>query len=230
MKIKKLLLLFILTPLLTCEVRLENDTRIMVTGVVLDQNNSPIPEAKISIATKRGSGIGGGQSQYILGEGYSKSNGSFSVISFYDKDEDFAIEVDAGEIYSRYVYKNNTEDYTPVDLTFSLGEITLKKLANFNYNVIRTSGDGNTITFRIRYIDPVCLETYEGTILNELQTYCFQEEVINRSLGNNLPNLESNLRVLFGESIEFAYSINDEPEITQIITIDEENYDFSLNY
>jgi len=230
----KLLFKFFLIPyflmtVLSCEVQLEDNTRIFVKGTIKDQDNGPISEAKISVLTKRGN-FSGGENAYILGEGYSGSDGMFSVISFYDKDEDFAIEVAFGEAYSTYVYKSNTLDFTPTDLTFNLETVTLKKLANFNYNIVRTSGEANTITYSFKYIEGFCLEYFEGETLNELQSVCYQERFISRTLNDNNPDYEWLLHVPIGEVVEFTYSINDTPEITELITITEDNYDFTFTY
>ncbi|WP_458628416.1 carboxypeptidase-like regulatory domain-containing protein [Winogradskyella sp. PC D3.3] len=220
---------YVLLTAVSCEVRLEDDTRILVEGTIKDQNNSPISNAKISVQTRR-SNYSEGENQYILGEGYSNSDGAFSVISLYDGDEDFAIEVDGGENYSTYVYKTNTINFTPDDLTFNLETVSLKKTANFNYNMVRTSGESNTLRYSFKYIEGFCLEYYEGTTLNEYQSSCYQERVVGQFLNDNNPDIEWLLSIPFGEDVEFTYSINDEPEITEIITINQENYDFTFSY
>ena len=213
----------------SCEVRLEDDTRILVEGTIKDQNNSPISNAKISVQTRR-SNFSGGENQYILGEGYSNSDGVFSVISLYDGDEDFAIEINGGDNYSTYVYKTNTINYTPLDLTFNLETVSLKKLATFNYSMVRTSGETNTLRYSFKYIEGFCLEYYEGTTLNEYQSSCYQERVVGQLLNDNNPDIEWLLSIPFGEVVEFTYSINDEPEITELITINQDSYDFTFNY
>ncbi|WP_179316689.1 hypothetical protein [Winogradskyella undariae] len=229
LRFKYLFTFFLLLAVLSCEVRLEDNTRVLVEGKIIDQDNLPIVDAKISVLTRRGN-FSGGQNQFILGEGYSTLDGTFSVVSFYNKDEDFAIEINAGENYGTYIYKTNTLDFTPSDLTFNLETVRLKRLANFNYNIVRTSGEGNSISFRFKYNEGFCLEYYEGTTLNELQSICFEEHILNRALNDGNPDAESVLRVPLDESIEFVYTINNGSEITEIITINEENYDFTFNY
>ena len=230
----KLLLRFffsycLLLTSVSCEVRLEDDTRIVVEGTIIDQNNLPISNAKISVQTRR-SNFSGGENQYILGEGYSNTNGQFSVISLYDGDEDFAIEINGGDNYSTYVYKTNTINYTPLDLTFNLETVSLKKLASFNYNIVRTSGVSNTLRYSFKYIEGFCLEYYEGTTLNEYQSSCYQEQVVSQFLNDSYPDVEWLLSIPFGDVVEFTYAINDEPEITEFITINEDNYDFTFTY
>ena len=214
---------------LSCEVQLEDNTRILVEGIVKDQDNVPISEAKISVLTKRGN-YSNGENQYIIGEGYSSSDGHFSIISLYDRDEDFAIEIDGGDAYSTYVYKTNTLEYTPLDLTFNLETVSLKKLAAFNYNMVRTSGESYTLRYSFKYIEGFCLEYYEGITLNEFQSSCYEERVVSRFLNDSNPDFEWLLYVPLGEIVEFTYSINDEPEITEFITINEDNYDFTFTY
>ncbi|NRR91246.1 hypothetical protein HSX10_06680 [Winogradskyella undariae] len=229
---KQLLLLILYgftITLVSCDVQLEPNVRILAKGTVTDQDNLPISNAKISVQTRR-SNYSFGEEQYVIGEGYSDNDGSFSILSFYDKDMDFAIEIDAGENYSTYVYKTNTLDFTPLDLTFNLESIALKRLANFNFNMVRTSGDSNSINYSIKYIEDFCLEYYEGMQLNASQSMCYQEYILNRSANDDNPNYDTTLRVPFGETVQFTYTINDEPEITEMITINQENYDFTFSY
>lgn len=219
----------VLLTVVSCEVHLEDDTRVLVEGTIIDQNNSPISNAKISVQTRRSS-YSEGENQYVLGEGYSNSDGAFSVISLYDGDEDFAIEIDGGDKYSTYVYKTNTINYTPTDLTFDLETVSLKKTATFNYNMVKTSGESNTLRYSFKYVEGFCLEYYEGTTLNEYQSLCYQERVIGQLLNDNNPDNEWSFRLPLGEVIEFTYSINDEPEITELITINQDSYDFTFTY
>ncbi|WP_147298925.1 carboxypeptidase-like regulatory domain-containing protein [Winogradskyella sediminis] len=230
----KLLFKFFLIPcflmtVLGCEVQLEDNTRILVEGTVEDQNNIPVPEAKVTVLTRRGN-FSGGENSYVLGEGFSASDGSFSIISFFDKDEDFAIEVGLDDAYTTYVYKTNTLNFTPLDLTFNLETVRLKKLANFNFNIIRTSGEFNTITYSINYVEGFCLEYYEGTTLNNYQSSCFEERSISQTLNDNNPDDQWQLQVPLGEVVAFTYTINEQPEITEYIIINDENYDFTFNY
>ncbi|WP_040756555.1 hypothetical protein [Winogradskyella psychrotolerans] len=226
---KFFLIPFFLTAVLSCEVHLEDNTRILVEGTIKDQDNMPVPDAKVSVHTRRGN-FSGGENSYLLGEGYSATDGTFSVISFYNKDEDFAIEVAFGETYSTYVYKSNTLNFTPVNLTFDLGTVSLKKMASFNYNIVRISGESTSITYSFRYIEGFCLESFEGETLSEYQSACYQERFIAQTLNDNNPDYEWLLQVPLGEIVEFTYSINDEPEITEFITINEDNYDFTFSY
>ena len=219
----------VLMMVLNCEVQLEDNTRILVEGTIIDENNSPISDAKISVQTKR-SNYSDGENQYVRGEGYSNAEGKFSVTSLYDKDEDFAIEIDGGEDYSTYVYKTNTLEYTPLDLTFNLETVSLKKLATFNYHIERTSGESNTLRYTFKYIEGFCLEYYEGTTLNEFQSSCYQEQVVSQFLNDSYPDVQWLLSIPFGDVVEFTYAINDEPEITEFITINEDNYDFTFTY
>ncbi|WP_178986591.1 carboxypeptidase-like regulatory domain-containing protein [Winogradskyella helgolandensis] len=230
----KLLFKFFLIPcflmtVLSCEVQLDANTRILVEGIVKDQDNVPISEAKISVLTKRGN-YSSSENQYILGEGYSNADGHFSVISLYDGDEDFAIEIDGGDTYSTYVYKTNTLEYTPLDLTFNLETVNLKKTATFNYDIVRTSGTSNTLSYSFKYLDGFCLEYYDGSTLNEYQSSCYQEHVLGQFLNDNNSDTEWSFSLPLGEVVTFTYSINDEPEQTEFITINQDNYDFTFNY
>ncbi|MEP5255871.1 MAG: hypothetical protein ABJQ39_12485 [Winogradskyella arenosi] len=229
LKLKGLMALSVLFLLCSCEVQLEDNMRIVVKGQVQDQYQAAIPEAKITVQTRRGN-YSGSQSSYVLGEGYSTADGQFSVISFYDGDEDFAIEVSAGDDYSSYVYKQNTVNFTPSDYTFNLETVALKAMADFNLKVLRTSGEGNTLTYSLTYTEGFCLEFYEGEQPNPYDNTCYPQRMVSQQLNDNGPDIEKTYRVPIGEPVVFTYSINDEPEITEIITVNTASYDFSFSY
>lgn len=235
MSIKFLVIIVLLCTFYSCSTRFEDDIRVLVKGKVVNSFGEPIADAEVSVYTRRGRGIffapgPSGSDDYVLGRNYSDSNGDFSVTSIFDKDEDFSIGIDAGDEYGKYGYYTNTEDYVPSDFVFNLETVTLKNISNVNYNISRVSGEGNTLRYSFKYENDYCEEYYEQETLNEDQSYCYADVFENRLLSDNQPDLESSFSTTNGSTVEFIYSINDQPEITETFTITDPTYEFTFSY
>ncbi|WP_430467247.1 hypothetical protein [Winogradskyella ouciana] len=230
-RLRAILVCFLIISLLGCETRFEDNTRILVNGVIKDQSDLAVQDAQINVYTRRVTSFLGGESEFLLGSNFSDSNGEFSVVSLFDEDEDFSIEIDAGETYSKYVYRTNTVDFTPTDFTFNLETVTLQKLSKVNYSVTRTSGDGNSIQYTFRFINGFCSEVYEQGVLNPEESQCNTLQFLNGSLNDNNPDREGSFDAPIGTQVEFTYSINEAPETTEIFTINDNSVnEFTFTY
>ncbi|WP_131474392.1 hypothetical protein [Neotamlana nanhaiensis] len=220
--------------LLGCQYRFLDDTRLLVKGDVENHEGNPIPDAEIKVYTQRGSGYflypAPSYEKFCLGSDFSDTNGDFSVISLYDQDEDFAIEIYKNDQYTSYYYTNNTEDYIPDDFTINLGTVTLHPKATFNFKIERTSGLGNELHYAFEYTSDYCLEVYDKAVLNNQQSQCYKNEIFSRVLNDDYPNESSGVNTLLGSSIVFIYSINGQPEEQQIIAVNSVNQEFNFTY
>jgi hypothetical protein len=223
--------IFIFFNFFGCSPSFEDNIRILVKGVIKDQENNPISNAEIKVYTRDASGFFTfSDSEYLLGQNTSQSNGVFAVTSMFDKDADFSIQINAGVNYTKYVYQTSTENYTPSDLVFNLETIVLKQLGNVNFNITRTSGEGNTIQFSFKYVNDLCVEFFDEGVIDTNQSFCFEELTIGTTLGDNRPDFENNFIIPFGTIVEFTYSINEQPEVIETFIINQENYEFLFNY
>jgi len=234
-KLNQILVLGLLFLLLSCETRFETNTRVLVKGKVVDDFGQPISNAEISVYTQKGTGYiltpgPSGEDEYLLGRNICNADGTFSVTSIFDEDVDFFIEVVSDNNFSEYIYKTSTLFYTPENLVFDLQTVTLKELVNVNYNISRVSGEGNSISYTFTFIDDFCIEVFEEGELIENESYCFQDIELNGTLNDNLPNIERNFSSVLGSIVEFTYSINNQPEVSETFTIGQENYEFTFTY
>lgn len=228
----KFRLIVCLLFVVSCNTEFEKNTRVLVKGNLIDQNNSPIVEAEVSVYTRRATGFFSypGGIDFLLGRYHSNIDGSFSVTSLFDKSMVFSIEIDAGEYFSRYSYVTNTVEYSPEDLVFDLQTQMLKKLSKVNFNITRASARGTSIRFNFIFQDTNCIEFFDQGNLDPLQSSCFIDSQIGGVLNDTTPEISSLFITALGSTVSFSYSINEEPEITQSITIDQENYDFNFSY
>ncbi|WP_407556383.1 hypothetical protein [Winogradskyella sp. 4-2091] len=232
---RKLIILPVLCLFLStfsCVDRFEDDTRILVTGQVINEAGDPVENAIISVYTRRPRGIfvSSGFDEYVLGRGYTNESGEFSVTSVLDLDDEFSIEIDAEDELSKYRYYTSTINYVPPSLVYDLNIIELKALGTLNYNITRTSGEGTTLDYRFKYTNINCVEYYEQGSFDENQSYCYNDLLDFGFLNDNNTEVEHSLNTVLGTIIEFTYSINNQSEITETFTIDQSNYEFTFSY
>lgn len=225
------LLLFISLFIIGCgPPEFEKNTRILVKGTVVDENNNPISKANIEIFTERATGLFS-SGNYLLGSGLSDVEGAFSIISLFDRDEEFQIEVYTEEqSFSKYYYLRDTNENPTTNLIYDLKTVMLNSLAQVNYNITRTSSSNTELKYSFQYQTTDCVEVFDDQGLNLVQSNCLQEVTLNGSLTENQPEISRSLTTLLGSIFKFTYSINDEPEITETYTIDKEKYEFNFSY
>ncbi|MEF3079522.1 carboxypeptidase-like regulatory domain-containing protein [Winogradskyella poriferorum] len=219
----------ILIAVFSCEdTEIQNNIRVLVTGNVTDQNTQPIANASIRVYADADAF---GADRVLLGEGVSDASGNFSVTALFGPNELFLVDISFGDQFSTYRYQTNTEEFTPNNLTFNLETVELKSITNFNYNIIRESGEDNTLQYSFSYFDADCVEVYEDGVLNETQSNCNSMRFIGSTLNNLSPNAENRSFVVPLQSqVEFTYSLNEGDEVSEIITINSADYAFEFSY
>lgn len=211
----------------------EKNTRILTKGVVQNQDGEPLSDIEVSVYTVAYSGggfLGSNQDDYLLGNGLSNTNGIFSVTSLFNKSHDFYIYVNGGDNYSSYIYKTNTQDYTPNDLTFDLGSITLEKLVAVQFQITNSTPSETPFYFSFTHKDKNCLEIFEEGILDLSQNFCHIDSVIGFSFNENNPERSGEFITLLDSEVTIYYTNSDDIEVTETIIIDQENfvYEFTL--
>lgn len=207
----------------------EKNTRILVEGIVIDENSTPVPNASIEIYTERATGVFS-KDNFLLGNGLSDENGVFSIISLFDRDEDFQIEVSKQPSFSNYYYILNTKEYPSRDLTYNLGTVTINRLAQINFNITRTSPPNTELQYSFLFQTTDCLEVFNDQGLDIVESNCQEEVSINRRLSENNLEVSGSFTTLLGSNVKFTYQLNDNPETAEIFTIDNENYEFNFSY
>ncbi|MGV6831914.1 MAG: hypothetical protein ACWA5P_10215 [bacterium] len=213
----------------SCEVNLEPDTRILVSGQVLDEVNQPITQAQVEIASRIATSIFG-EDNLILGSGLTDDSGSFNVVSLLERDDEFAVKVNKNQDFTSYTYITDTAANNLDDLEINLGEVSLKRIATVSFNIIETSGAGNTLNFTLKYNDIECVEFFNGEEIDVNNSFCFQQVQISQVLENTVNSTNGIFSTPLLSEIEFTYSINNQAPITETFIVNETSYEFTFNY
>ncbi|WP_055436133.1 hypothetical protein [Lacinutrix algicola] len=232
---KTTLILLVIFFVFSCEVQFDRNIRIETTGKTVDENSIAIPNLFVGVFTEAARFIGfyptlNGDREYLLGSSNSDENGDFSVTSLFDSDQDFFIFVDGGDSRTNYIYSSDTFDFEPQNFIFNLDEVSLKKKANINLNITRTSALGTALDFYISYQSPLCEEVFVNGVLDEALSNCNRVESVFRTLNDDSPNYEKTSNSFITGTIEFGYSINGGAETIETFIINQENYDINFSY
>ena len=235
MNVKSLLqLLLIVFVLASCEVPYEDNVRLLIKGMIVDNNQAPISDVEVSAYLRRdnnfiyssGSSGSGGE---FLGNDLSDSEGEFEIISLFGRANDFAVEI-YNEGYSKYVYRTSLIDYEPKNLQIDLQTVSLRKLANLNLHVTRTSSSSSELTYSITYSQNYCREVYDEGEFVESESFCYAQNTISRHIEATETSSEVYVYSLLNSEIVFTYRIDDGPEQTQTILIDQPEYEFTFEF
>ena len=212
-----------------CEINLEPDTRILVSGQVLDEVNQPVTQAQVEVTSRIATSIFG-EDDLILGSGLTDDSGSFNVVSLLERDDEFAVRVNKNEDFTSYTYFTDTAANELDDLEINLGEVSLKRIATVSFNINETSGTGNTLNFTLKYNDIECIEFFNGEIIDMNNSFCFQQVQISQVLETTVTSTNGMFLTPLLSEIEFTYSINNQSPITEIFVVNDTSYDFTFNF
>ncbi len=220
--------------ILSCETRFADDIRTLVTGQVIDETGVGVPDVDVSVYTGRSSGsIFSGSSSsdmFLLGRNLSLSDGSFEVVSLFDRSSDFSIEFNGGEFYTTYAFLINTQDFTPEDLIFDLEDITLRKVGVVHFTISRESDQGNEIAYDFNFTGTECVEVFEDDLSEPIESYCHESRTLSRTLNDNRPNIDGSFSAPYNTEVEFTYSINGADPVTEVFTVNQNTYDINFTY
>ena len=227
-----------LLMLISCEDRvpLANSKRLLVKGTILNQNNESIPNAEIGVFSGRNNefdtpGLGfNGSGGELLARTVSNPDGTFTLITLYPITDSFSVEVFGEEAFSRYSYKTDIANFEPTDLTINVGNVILSEKSEVTFNINRTNASSTELQYSISYRDTFCRDVFFEEALDEELSQCHEILQIVRTLDDNNPDDSIDFTSLVNSEITFTYTINGQPEQTEILTIDQANYEFNFNY
>lgn len=228
MKFKlKLLLLVLSVFFLGCQPKeFEKNTRIIVKGKVVDAFNNNIENASINIYTiDRVATIFNifplvpiSTQRFLLGETNSQTSGEFSVTSLLNRSNNLIVEVENGTDYTSYMFATSILDFTPEDLTVNLNTVTLKQRATLTLQV-NNQANAEAVALNVLFESPLCQELFvEGEFQAE-QSICYPQG--ERSYNFNDQEFSSTIFSTLNSTVQISYSVNNQPEVTEAIILNQ---------
>lgn len=217
------MLLFILPLLISCEIQYDGETKLVVKGVIVDENNQPISGKDVKLIVSRDNGYGylysiPNEDNYI-GKTTSKSDGSFVMV------------IPKPENFSQIIVETNSNDNL-----LNLKQFVNIKMSNFNYfelvlpqtklykkadlsllNVIPNQVTPNYQLLKIEYVGDISNEyelinpleyndLYNTTVSVKKNQTIIIRYTVKDFVSNQILELEQN--VIIGDTSETNYTLN----------------------
>jgi hypothetical protein len=194
-----------------------NDRRILVKGKIVDSENLPIPNIKVRTETY----------DVIVGEAVSDADGKFQFTSLdaksynglnimvnikYDSyyyGGDYYNDATNNPAYSAKKYFNDL-DNRPAS-TYDLGTIQLRDAAQLTVLFNNISGDNNNVAYKFEYDSAVCQIDLN---IPDSEDCAQDESNFYSQLDANTANFQTVINGQLGTTVLFKYILNNEPEQT----------------
>lgn len=218
---------------LSCEIPYEDNARLLIKGELRDGNGLPIEAAEVSAFLRKGDDFlffsgPSTSSGEELGATLSNEDGGFQIISLFGRDEDFVVEI-YKEGFSKYQYRTSLDTFTPENYTIDVETVTLNPLANFNFVITRTTSDAE-LAYSFTYPTTKCRVVFEEGILIEDESFCNETNVLFRELASSDFSDSASFETLVNSEVIFTYALDGGPQQTQLLTIDQSDYEFNFSF
>lgn len=226
MKIASYLLIFNLF-LFTCEPPIEYNKRLVVEGNLLNSEEESLPNIQVY------SFIVGSVYNSKLGEDYSDDQGNFHFVSFESFEGEFSIFINPNSSeYSSAIISRVTPDniLTINNEVFSLGTIELKPVSFLQLNINKTSNENHQLSWRLEYFSSECNYDYDFTSLTPIENECFAIKTFNDISILDETNFSDRVKTLQNTTATFIYQLDNEPEVTIEIPINQNQVEYEFTY
>lgn len=209
----------------------QTNKRVLIKGQLQNSNGEPLGNIDVSAFTLTDNYFQGNQPNgYLLGRNKSQVDGSIAVVCLLDVESDFFVRVNGIEDYIDFSYVFKTDLPEPENLVVDMGTVTLRKKARVTFYFTRTSPVGTTIDYTISYQNPFCAVVYEDNNLLSEESSCYEQITITNNQDSDNTTFMNVFESVLGSNFTFTYSIDNQPEITETITIDQSNFTYEFTY
>lgn len=128
-------------------------------------------------------------------------------------------------IFSTLVYVN-------VSSSLDLGTIQLRRKADFHLKIIKISSTNDTLSWKLSYSQPYCRYVFENEMISKKESSCYETFVDQhyKKQTPNSPNLERKYHTVIGGKVKFTYRINNNPEQSILLNINETEEYYVFEY
>lgn len=218
----------------SCE-RVQDNKRMLFVGNIKDDIGNPITGAQVSATLFDSEAFENPQN--IIGQNKTDKNGDFQVVSLvpYNSTSNLLINsnFDSKEsiepLYTRlaFVFFNGVFDES---LEVNLNNLVLPRLSDLEINIRKTSSTTAVLDWSLDFQRDMC--TLEIRSQEDFENISFCSDFIRTSNQNNAtePEVDKSFTSLRNSTAIFTYSINNEPDQTIEIPLNEANNVFEFTY
>lgn len=137
-----------------CELDFEDNKRLLFRGVIVDENNAPLPNLPVQISTSRSSPISGSFNE-VLGNDFTDEKGSFAILTLSPTAGDISVEINSkvqkGYIASLVTYRvSGARKTEEIDATFTLPQLRVERLIDTQLEIRRSGSSNDTLFYEFK--------------------------------------------------------------------------------
>lgn len=228
------LLILALILLTSCEDRIKDDTRVLITGNITDDFNNSIPQVEVFTAPEfdrmpsSDGYLRDYPTDYVLGNDLSNDNGEFEFNSLIIGNT-LSISVRTGD----FIAYNTTRSFSSLNqsqFTFDLGNVVLRKKSLVNFTFTNNTSTTEDLTYEIAYQIPSCFEELDNNSLNLANSNCFEIRTVSNTISATTINPERSVSTIQESTITVNYRIGAGPISTQTFSTSNPTHDYEIIY
>ncbi|MGF1559097.1 MAG: hypothetical protein ACFCUL_08410 [Flavobacteriaceae bacterium] len=137
-----------------CELDFEDNKRLLFRGIIVDENNAPLPNLPVQISTSRSSPISGSFNE-VLGNDFTDEKGSFAILTLSPTAGDVLAEINSkvqkGYIPSLVTYRvSGVRKTEEIDATYTLPQLRVERLIDTQLEIRRTGSSNDTLFYEFK--------------------------------------------------------------------------------
>jgi hypothetical protein len=234
---KNTIFLFIAVLLVSCEARLDDDTRSYFKTKVVDSNGNPLRNAEVQVTTFRTldfilanqslSKFTQPDSDFILGQGMTDDNGEVSFTMLFDTTFRYFVNI-TSQNGDKDVVSTGIESFND-NLTLEIPLITIKDISEVQIDFTNTSGTTDVFNVQVNYFALYCNEFYENDVFVIDENCAFQNEIDTQfNVAANDGAFE--FQAFYPSVINVTYTDESGNEFIEEFTINNPTERYEINY
>lgn len=212
-----------------CAFDIEDNTRVLVKGTLVDSQGNPLQDILVSSKGDDNN----------LGSQLSQADGTFEYTSLesnrvYDifiNEQNFfsGSGVIGNTDFQQIKYSNVTASGSRKRDVYDLGTLTLFQRATLLLQINKTSSGNAVLQWELQFTDDRCsFVTNDSDILEE--SFCNETNEVDNVQNNDRPDFEQSYETLLDTEATFNYTIDNGPLQSIQIIINQENTDYVFEY
>ncbi|AZQ44479.1 hypothetical protein [Nonlabens ponticola] len=234
---KKLILLILVSLLVSCEARLDNDKRGFFKTRVVNASGAPMDNLKVKLTTFRTndfrfsnqniSKFSPADEDFLLGQGMTDANGEVSFLTLYDTNFRYYVTIEMSNEEVRVIEVDETS--FDEDLTLEIEEIVIRKVSQIIIDFENVSGTTDPIEVRLNYFATFCNEFYinDEFVIDEFCEFSDESRV---TINAENSDESTQLLAFFPSIISIDYTDTEGNDITQEFPVNNPEERYEINY
>lgn len=234
---RKVLLLLLPVLLVSCEARLDDDTRAFFKTKIVDANGNPLRNASVEVTNFRTfelfpfnqslNKFSQPERDFLLGKGKTNENGEVSFHMLFDTSSRYFINI-LGANNELKVVTTGIESFND-NLTLDIPLITIKEITDVQLDFINTSSNPDVIDVRINYFDPQCSEVFENNMFLVDPDCGFGSPIFTR-INQTTNDGQFRFQAFYPSTITVVYTDSNGTELIEEFAVNNPNERYEINF